>query len=159
MLVVIRQAVRVLQLFGRQFGSQQTRASSPVPRHDGYKLCRWPIYMAAILANSTRSLFIAEIPTYVHTYVCGPLHSARSIVVREGGWRGRGLKPIHGQPEKFWKPRDRMDVLLKAKNVVTPRLPDNCASTCATWSFISAKIRGAMIVVEDDQTLAWDEFC
>lgn len=92
MLVVIRQAVRVLQLFGRQFGSQQTRASSPVPRHDGYKLCRWPIYMAAILANSTRSLFIAEIPTYVHTYVCGPLHSARSIVVREGGWRGEGVK-------------------------------------------------------------------
>lgn len=91
MLVVIRQAVRVLQLFGRQFGSQQTRASSPVPRHDGYKLCRWPIYMAAILANSTRSLFIAEIPTYVHTYVCGPLHSARSIVVSEGG-RGEGAK-------------------------------------------------------------------
>lgn len=48
--------------------------------------------MAAILANSTRSLFIAEIPTYVHTYVCGPLHSARSIVVREGGWRGEGVK-------------------------------------------------------------------
>lgn len=65
MLVVIRQAVRVPTLFGRQFGSQQTRASSPVPRHDGYKLCRWPIYMAAILANSTRSLFMAEIPTYV----------------------------------------------------------------------------------------------
>ena len=66
-LAVIRQPMRVLQLLGRQFGSQQTRATSS--RHDGYKLCRWPIYIAAILANSTRSLLVAEIPTYVRTYV------------------------------------------------------------------------------------------
>lgn len=76
-LAVIRQPMRVLQLLGRQFGSQQTRATSS--RHDGYKLCRWPIYMAAILANSTRSLFVAEIPTYVRTWKRSS--KKRSIVV------------------------------------------------------------------------------
>lgn len=84
-LAVIRQPVRVLQLLGRQFGSQQTRATSS--RHDGYKLCRWPIYIAAILANSTRSW-----QRYLLTYVRekGPprafieKHSADTSVSKSG---------------------------------------------------------------------------